>query len=126
MKQLQIAGQNYTVGPMTLRQMIVLQACFTLWQRLVPAHAAVDIKKVGPTEAKALAEAVAAVLQIEANAVLDWPLAQTISAAALAGQAFLEVNGPYLTAEVVPAIERLTAFAATLNAALQTKAAQPQ
>lgn len=126
MKQIQLAvgaqpvATTFTITPVTLAQIIVLQAAVTLLQRLAAKPQA--LQNLAPDELRTLAEALAAILGVNVEVVLRWPVAQTLRAAVVAGQAFLEVNGPYLASDVVPAIDALTAFGATLTAALQPKA----
>lgn len=121
MKEIQIGKTNFTIGPMTLAQVIALQAATAVIQRL--AASPQDVRTLTAAETHALAAALAAILGVKVETVLDWPLAQTLSAAVIAGQAWMEVNGPYLARDVVPALERLTAFANGLTAALAPKAA---
>ena len=130
MKQIQLAvgappvATTFTITELTLAQVIALQAAASVLQRLGASPQ--DVRSLTPDELRALADALAAVLGVTPQAVLSWPLAQTLSVAVIAGQAFLEVNGPYLQQQIVPAIERLTAFATSLAAALQPRAPAPQ
>ncbi len=123
-KKIQVGAMEYTIGQMTLAQVIALQSAATVLQRL--AASPQDVRTLTADEFRTLAAALAAVIGREPAVVLGWPLAQTLAVAVVAGQAWLEVNGPYLQAEVVPALGRLTEFAATLAAALQAKAPAPQ
>lgn len=123
-KHIEIEGRSYTVGPVTLAQVIALQSASAVLQRLTGAPQ--QLHAFSADELRTLATGLASILGTEPAAVLGWPLAQTLSAAVLTGQAFLEVNGPYLQQHVVPAIERLTAFATTLASALQPRAPAPQ
>ncbi len=130
MKQIQLAvgtqpvATTFTITALTLAQVIALQAAASVLQRLGASPQ--DVRSLTADELRALAEALAAVLGVTPQAVLSWPLAQTLSVAVIAGQAFLEVNGPYLQQQIVPAIERLTTFATSLAAALQPRAPLPQ
>lgn len=123
MKQIQVEGKNYTVGPLTLRHILALQAAIACWERI--GDAPIDMRKIGPAEVRTLADAVAAVIGAPVETVLDWPVAQTLSVAVVAGQAFIEVNGPYLSSHVAPAVTRLSEFAATLVATLRPTAVAP-
>lgn len=116
MKEIQIDGNTYKITPVTLAQVIALQSAAAVLLRLSAAPQ--DLRQLTPDELRALSAALASILKTPPEAVLDWPLAQTLSAAVIASQAFLEVNGPYLQRDVVPAIERLTAFSASVTAAL--------
>ncbi len=129
MKQIQLAvgappvATSFTITPVTLAQIIILQSAVTLLQRLAAKPQA--LQSLTPDELRMLAGALASILGVDVEVVLRWPVAQTLRAAVVAGQAYVEINGPYLTSEVVPAIEALTAFGASLSAALTaTPAAQ--
>lgn len=110
---IEISGQKYTVGALTVGQLRAILTAQVAVRPLLVGTFAFD--KLDSGMVGALALALAQVLNVPRETVDAYPLAVFVDALHVTATAVLEVNTSYLTDEVAPAIERISA---ALNAAL--------
>ncbi len=105
----QIAGSTITIGPLTACQ---LAAMLDARESLAPLLEGAGVGAISAAQIQSIGRALASVLGdvfADPSDVLNLPLAEFIDAARETFVAVMAHNTGYLTEQVVPALERLTA-----------------